>query len=178
MMDYKLENKKTYDLYAQKFDEKFRDHFQQFVKKEADIFVDTLRGKEIVDVGSGSGNHAQYFQGKGFQVLCVDFSEPMLKLCQEKGLKTKLMDIEEWELPENSADGIWAYACLLHLPKNKIKKVINNFRKTLKPEGILALYVKEGVGEKFETNEKYPGTKRLFVYFNDTEVRELFASDF
>lgn len=178
IMDYKLENKKTYDLYAEKFEEKFGSHFQQYVKEEADIFRSKLSGKEIVDIGSGPGNHAQYFHDKGFQVLCVDFSGPMLKLCREKGLKTKQMDIEDWKLPENSADGIWAYACLLHIPKNKINQVIENCRKTLKPSGILGVVVKEGIGLKVETDEKYPGTRRLFIYFTEEEIKKLFEKQF
>ena len=170
---YQHEVREAYDRYAKKFDEKFGAHFRGAVKEEANIFLRNLQGKDVIDLGSGPGNHAEYFQRKGFQVLCVDFSEPMLQLCREKGLKTGRMDIEEWELPEQSADGIWAYACLLHVPKAKAAYAIENIYRTLRPGGIFGLAVKEGSGERFETHEDYPGTKRLFAYFHDEEIREM-----
>lgn len=177
-MDHKAENKKTYDLFSKEFDVKFENHFYQFVKEQADLFLENINGKDIIDLGSGPGNHALYFSKRGFNVLCTDFSELMLNLCQEKGLATKYMDIEEWNLPEESADGIWAYASLLHVPKAKIKTVVKNIKIALKPKGIVALAVKEGEGEKFEENEKYPDTKRFFVYFNDTEILGYFGEEF
>ena len=177
-MDYKSENKKSYNLYATKFEEKFKRHFEQYIHKKADFFLAHLPGKNIIDLGSGPGNHAAYFHERGCKVLCVDFSETMLKVCTEKGLDTKYMDIEQWNLPENSVDGIWAYASLLHIPKNKIPEVIKNIRKTLKKEGMLAIAVKEGRGEEYKVSEKYPGTKRYFAYFSDEEIKELFRREF
>ena len=177
-MDHKAENKKAYNQYAQKFEEKFKIHVEEYVHKEADIFLTHLLGKEIIDLGSGPGNHALYLQERGYKVLCVDFSEAMLELCKEKGLNTKYMDLEKWDLPDNSLDGIWAYASLLHIPKNKIPEVTKNIKKTLKREGILGIAVKEGSGEDYDTNEKYPGTKRYFTYFNDEDIKKLFEKDF
>ena len=38
--------------------------------------------------------------------------------------------------------------------------------------------VKEGEGELFDANEKYPGTQRFFANYEDQEIRALFEPYF
>ncbi len=177
-MDYKNKTKGAYDKYAEKFDQKFGEHFEFWVKKEADLFLENLEGMKIVDLGSGPGNHAAYFKENGCDVLCVDLSEEMMKICRQKGLKAQAMDIENLQLPEKSFDGVWAYASLLHILREKVPQVIKAIAKILKPGGMLGVAVKEGNREGFETNEKYPGTERWFTYFTDEEMKQLFSDGF
>ncbi len=177
-MDYKEKTKEAYDKYAEKFDQKFGEHFEFWVKKEADLFLENLEGMKIVDLGSGPGNHAAYFKENGCDVLCVDLSEGMIDKCRQKGLKAQVMDIESLNLPEKSFDGVWAYASLLHVTREKIPQVIKKISKMLKPGGLLGVAVKEGTKEGFEANEKYPGTERWFTYFTDEEMKQLFSAGF
>jgi|SRR3989344_6247075 len=174
---YKEKTKETYDLYAKDFDAKFGEHFNARVKDEADIFISYLAGNKILDIGSGPGNHAEYFKSKGFDVICGDISPAMVSLCAQKGLRAELIDIEEKTLPD-TFHAVWAYAVLLHIPKNKIKKAVENILVMLKPGGLIGLALKEGEGEHMETHHSYPNTERLFTYFTDQEVRELFLPTF
>lgn len=176
-MDYKTETVRAYNTYPEKYDVWFNESFSYF-KDRADAFISYLAGKKIVDLGSGPGNHAEYFKKKGFNVLCIDISEAMIKLCKRKGLKAEIMDIEDLQLPEKSYDGIWANSSLHHIPKEKIPKILNQIIKILKSNGFLYLAVKEGKGQGFEINEKYPGTRRWFTYFMDEEIRKLFGESF
>lgn len=178
MLNYIEENKNTYETFAKDFDKKFGDFFHKYLEQKADFFLSQLKGKKILDLGSGPGNHANYFRQKGFDVLCLDISEEMLKLCREKGLKTMLMNIENLALEDNSFDGIWAYTSLLHVPKEKLPSVLKKLNLALKKEGLLGASVMEGKGSTFETREHYPNTKRFFVYFQDEELRQLFKKDF
>lgn len=177
MKSYKDETIRTYNSYPSLFDEKFQQHFDAHVKKNADNFIALLKGKKILDLGSGPGNHAAYFKEKGFEVLCLDFSDEMLALCRKKGLDTIKMDIEQLDLPDKF-DGIWAYASLLHIPKKNAGQIADKLSTMLVPGGVLALALKEGEGEQFEDNEKYPGTERWFVYYTDDEVRNIFSDRF
>ena len=177
MEEYKSATKKTYNLHYEEFEEKFTRSFQNTIK-EADKFLANLNGKKIIDLGCGSGNHAQYFQKKGFDVLCIDYSEKMLELCKKRDLKTKLIDIEDLQLPESSTNGIWAYACLLHIQKEKIPKIAEKFTEILKAKGLVGLALKEGEDEGFVEYSKHPFTQRWVSYFQDEEVRELFGKDF
>ncbi|HYC80072.1 MAG TPA: class I SAM-dependent methyltransferase, partial [Candidatus Binatia bacterium] len=178
MEEYKLENLKAYETYTELFDQKFGEHFYNAgVVDRADEFIKNLKGKSIVDLGSGPGNHAEYFKNKGLDVLCVDISGKMLEQCQRKGLKTLQMDIEELNLP-GKYDGIWAYASLLHVKKEKAQSIFNKIWESLNPDGVLSLAVKEGVGGQYETNYKYPDTKRWFTYYTDDEIKQLIEGKF
>ena len=177
-MNYKEETQRTYNQYAEEFEKKFAKQFEKRVKKEAGIFLNFLEGKNIVDLGSGPGIHAAYFQEKCLNVLAVDSSKSMIRLCRKKNLKTKVMDMEQWNLPTNTFDGVWAYASVLHLPKTKLKNVVENIRKTLKLKGVLGIAVKEGEGERFEEIPENPTAKRWFTYFTDEEFKDFFKKDF
>lgn len=177
-MDYKEETRRAYDLHAEVSDQRFEEQFQKNVKPLADFFLENLSGKKIIDLGSGSGNHALYFSQRGYDVLCTDISEGMLELCRRKGLETKLMDLEDLQLPANEYDGAWASASLLHVPREKAPSIIEKIAEILKPGGLFMLAVKEGKEERFETHPKYPNTKRWFVYFSDEEVRGLLEPRF
>jgi len=174
-MGYKEETRKTYEEHAEEFEE-FAEQTKNLVQKEADIFIKHLKGKKILDLGSGTGIYAEYFAKKGFDIVCVDISEEMVKLCQKKGLKAQVMDLEKLEFTDQSFDGVWAYTSLLHIPKKNISNVIKKITNILKPQGILGLALVEGTGEGFI--ERFPGAKVWFSYFNDKEVRILFGEEF
>jgi SAM-dependent methyltransferase len=177
MEDYKKFNQQTYDSYAEKFDEKFTRHFNSNVIRHAEKFIENLQGKQIVDLGSGPGSHAEYFKSRGLDVLCVDISDKMLEICRQKELRTLNMDIEELSLPQQY-DGIWAYASLLHVKRKNISAVFDKIKGYLKPGGVLALAVKEGDAEGYETNDKYPDTKRWFSYYTYDEIMRLSKPEF
>lgn len=171
--DYKSITKTAYDKYASIFDTKFEEHFQKRVHKKADNFIKNLQGSKILDVGCGSGNHALYFKNQGLDVTCVDISEAMIDICKKKGLKALVADVEDLDLNEKF-DGVWAYAVLLHLPKERISEALGSLIKHLKPGGLISVALKEGRGEGFETHHKYPDTKRWFTYFTAEEIKNLF----
>ena len=79
-------------------------------------FLPLLRERaRILDVGSGSGRDACYFQKKGYQVTAL---EPSKNLCREirKVFSGKIVcsDIQSYQ-PNQRFDGIWACASFLHL---------------------------------------------------------------
>lgn len=177
-LNYKTETIRTYNLYAEKFDAKFGVHFLERVKNNAGKFLSVVSGKKILDMGSGPGNHAEYFAANGYDVMCVDLSEEMVKVCRQKGLHAEVMDIENLMFPPHSFDGIWAYASLLHVTKIKLPDMVASIVGLLVPQGICVLAVKKGIGEQFETSEDYPDCRRYFVYYTDEEVRAAFCPYF
>ena len=178
-MDYKQENCRAYDEFADAWEKKFRDHFDRNVCPRAERFAECVKGGRVLDLGSGPGDHALFFKERGLDVLCVDLSEEMVKRCVSKGLEARKMDIEALDLPPRSFDAIWAYASILHVPKDRVAPVVSRLASLLKGGGLLAVGLKEGEGEEWRTNpEKYPGTMRFFSYFSDAEVRSLFEPYF
>ncbi len=176
-MDEKDETVAAYDAYAEIFDIEYESHMRRYNLAHADAFVSELAGKSILDVGAGPGNHAAYFAEKGLDVLCADLSEKMVALCRRKGLVAIPLDLENFEIARRF-DGIWANACLLHLRKADIPGVIDRLARHLAPAGVLGCAVKEGEGERIESDPAYLGTRRRFSYFSDEEFRGLLAPRF
>ncbi|MDP3990519.1 MAG: class I SAM-dependent methyltransferase [archaeon] len=79
-MDYKTITREAYDHYARTLDRKFSDYFENHVRSYADEFLRNLSGREILDLGSGPGNHAIYFKMQGMNPCCFDLSEEMVEL--------------------------------------------------------------------------------------------------
>lgn len=77
-------------------------------------------GATILDIGSGSGRDACYFQKMGYQVTAL---EPSTHLCKEiqKVFSGTIVcsDIQHY-LPDQQFDGIWACASFLHLQGKEI----------------------------------------------------------
>lgn len=170
MEDWKAQTRRAYETFPDLYEKRFAEHFQNRVVHEASLFVDKLPGPSILDLGSGPGCHAAYFQRRGCDVLCLDISPAMVERCRRKGLRADIADMENAEFDSASFDGVWAYASLLHLPKERIPAVIAKVGTWLKPRGILYLAFKQGEQQGLESHERFPGTQRWFSYVTDEEV--------
>lgn len=176
---YKDDTNAAYNKYAKQYTDKFIPTLKKpLVQKELDRFVAALNGTYVIDLGSGGGDHAVELEKRGLAVLCVDQSKEMIKLCKEKGLDAEIQDIENLSYEPKTFDGIWAYASLLHIPKNNIPSVVEKLAQILHPKGILGLAIKEGEGEGMEQDSSYADAERWFTYFTDDEINEIFSPYF
>lgn len=178
MEEHKFETRLTYDLHADKFEDKFREHFEKYTKPVADLFIDGLRGSRVLDIGSGHGFHGQYFKQRGLDVKCIDISPEMVKRCRNKGLDAEVMDAEDIDFPDQSFDGVWAFTSLLHLQRARFPYVVERVHGILKPEGLFGIAMKEGAGEGYERSERLTGTQRHFSYFTEGELRSIYGDFF
>lgn len=177
-MGYKEENLKSYNKHAKHFEKYFGGLTDIHKLGEFEKFIRLLKGKKILDLGCGAGEHALYFKEQGFDVRCADISEAMISLCKEKGLNAEVMDIENLEFEENSFVGVWAVTSLLHIPKEKMRRVAEKLSEIIKPAGILYVCVKEGEGERFVEDKHDPSTKRFFSYWRREEFLKIFENFF
>lgn len=178
MESYKSITIQPYKTFLDSFDKKFDKHFSLFVKPAADQFLSSLSGPRVLDLGSGPGNHAQYFASKGCSVVCADLSPAMAYRCRQRFLSSIVMDLEHPVFKPSSFDGIWAYASLLHLKKDALPSLVPKLASLLTSRGYLGAALKEGTGEGFETHPDYPGTQRWFSYYTEKEIESLFSSHF
>jgi ubiquinone/menaquinone biosynthesis C-methylase UbiE len=65
-------------------------------------------------------------------------------------------------------NGLWACASFLHIPKRNGPAVLREFRRVLRPGGLLYLAVKGGAGERWVTNNK--GLQSFFAFYSDEEL--------
>ena len=176
-MDYKDLTIQSYDLHAGDFSDKFKKLMDFKRRPEFGHFIDLLNGKNILDLGCGSGDHSVFFKEKGLDVTSVDLSDGMIEICKKKGLRVLKMDIEVLDFSPNSFNGIWAVTSLLHVPKSKLKTVIERLSLILANLGIIYVCVKEGQGEGL-IEDSDGKTSRFFSCWTEKEMKELFEDYF
>lgn len=124
-------------------------------------------GVKLLDVGSGSGRDACYFQKQGYQVTAL---EPSKNLCREirKVFSGEIMcsDIQNYQ-PAERYDGIWACASLIHLQEEEVLQFFEKIDQYLDDNGIIYISGKNGIS----TGEVEDG--RFFLEFTDRLVEKI-----
>ena len=127
-------------------------------------------GASILDVGCGSGRDSIAFKQLGYHVTAMDASP---KICQEAekvlGQKVLCKTFEELD-DENVYNGIWACASLLHVPKERVGKVLYRLKRALKNGGVLYASFKYGEEEKVVNG-------RFFNYYSEHSLREFMVEN-
>ena len=125
------------------------------------------KGAKILDVGSGSGRDACYFQKQGYQVTAL---EPSKNLGREirKVFSGEIVcsDIQSYQ-PMERYDGIWACASLIHLQEEEILCFFKKMDMYLSDNGIVYASGKCGIS----TGEVADG--RFFLEFTEQLVEKI-----
>ena len=140
------------------------------MKKLLNIMKDPFTGcKTILDIGTGTGRFAEYFNDSGFNVLGIDVSLSMMAKAREKGLRN-LIQADAHHLPfrDRTFDGA-IMIHVLHLVRDWVQVVHEVGRVTRK---VIVAEV-EG-GEGFSPRSRYLELRREMGYpldrFNDGEA--------
>ncbi|MBI3559611.1 class I SAM-dependent methyltransferase [Candidatus Gottesmanbacteria bacterium] len=163
----------VYNAMAEKYAKKLNDFAPLPERKK---FIALLPNHaHILDVGCGPGRDADYFTANGSSVTGVDFSEKLLEIARLRVPQALFykQDFRLLHFPKQSFDGIWACASLLHLKRDEVPMVLNNFFQLLKSGGILFIMVKEGKGEADVAEELSSNLSRHFIYFQREELKKL-----
>lgn len=129
------------------------------------------KGGKILDVGCAGGRDSKQFIDRGFEVVGVDVVDEFLKVAKTNVPAAEFlkMDLLELNFPNQTFDGIWSNAVLLHVQKKNISNVLKNYCRMLKPAGKLFLALKVGDGSASVT-DKFTKDKRLFIYYQKEEI--------
>ncbi len=140
-----------------------------------DHFLKELKGKEVLDIGSGPGHDAKIFLEAGLSVTGIDLSRELLSSAKKKAPKASFikMDVRQMKFPDEFFDGVWALASLQHLPKKDLPTALNHIRKIIKPTGIFYFSVTRGKGEGFLEKDRYAGNRKYFANYSEEEIGDL-----
>lgn len=142
------------------------DHFLSLVDRQGGMIPD------ILDVGAGAGQHAQYMQEAGVEVTCIDLSPAMVEVCARKGLHAIAMDFYNLRFADQIFDGIWAMNSLLHVPKADLLPVLREIRRVLKPGGIFYMGVYGGYNSEGIWEEDSCVPQRFFSFYDEERIKE------
>lgn len=145
-------------------------------------FAKTIPGKRVIDLGCGPGHDAYHFADLGFKTVGVDYSSEMIKAAKilkqnENPPEFRVGDMRQIGdmFPENSFDGAWASASLLHIPHDEAPKVLKGIHKIVKDGGRVYVGLKDGdEGEQvlFYTGYGKP-IEREFIFWGKERFQQL-----
>lgn len=156
---------------------------QDFWKEERELFQKELPQGKILEIGSGGGRDAQKLIALGYDYTGTDASEGLLEVARKNNPGATFIpkNVYGLDFPENSFDGFWASAVLLHIPKNKLNLALENIHKVTKPNGIGFISIKQGEGEIMIEDDRREKRKMkgLFVFYSQDEFsKKLQENDF
>ena len=109
----------------------------------------------ILELGCGAGGDAAEMLARGFDVRATDGS-PEMAAVASKRLGRTVESLLFHELDEVEAyDGVWANACLLHVPRNELAGILRLIWRALKPEGVFFASYKTGDADGRDTLNRY-----------------------
>lgn len=126
--------------------------------RRLDTFLARLEpGARILELGCGDGRDSEAMLARGFAVEPTDGAEPMAREAETRlGRPVRVMRFDELDATE-AYEGVWANACLLHVPAAALPDVLSRIFKALKPGGFHTATYKTGENE---------GRDGLGRYFN------------
>jgi len=166
----------TYDQYAKLYDEEVIEFWDNFPAEILDKFVESLPGKRILNLGSGSGRDALLLRDRGLEVVCIDASKSMIAMTESMGLESHLADFAHLDFPNDSFDGVWAYTSLIHVTQDEAAATLRRVRELLRLEGRLLFGAIEGDTAGMVERKTMPGSLRYFKKYGREELRSLVES--
>jgi SAM-dependent methyltransferase len=134
----------SYDRIAGKYADA---HFGELQHKPLDrallaAFSEMAAGHgRAADIGCGPGQVARYLVGLGMDVMGIDLSKGMVSLAQDLNPGIPFIQASMLDLPlhDGSLAGITAFYCIIHVPPDDRPGALAEFRRVLRPEGVLLL---------------------------------------
>ncbi len=115
-------------------------------------------GRQLADIGGGTGNYALALKGEGWHPLVIDRSTAMLAHAHEKGLPTLHADAQRLPLDDASFDSAMLVSMLHHA--DDPAAVLDEAKRVLRIKGRLALmlYTREDI-EDLWLLKTFPSTR-------------------
>lgn len=145
------EKRNNTDLYDKFYSKIYDQLFYSQVKNIYELnelkknFLDGISKKKIniLDIGSGTGKHANYFHEEGYKVTGIDNSDYMVKLSKKKYPKINFKhgsSLNSNLFPANSFTHITCYYFTIYYMKD-LQTFLKNIYFWLKPKGIFAVHI-------------------------------------
>lgn len=141
--------------------------------KHIEAFLSLLpAGAVILELGCGAGRDSEFMIARGFRVRPTDGTPEMARAAEQRlGIPVATLlfaDLDE----ESTCDGIWANACLLHIPRESLPGILTKIHAALKKDGAFYASFKAGETEgrdQFDRYYNYPSERLLRQWYAASE---------
>ena len=154
------------------YDQRAAEYARKFESVRPDrhlaTFVEALpNAAQVLDLGCGPGQAANFMSRAGLRVEAWDASPEMARVASDTfGLDVKVAEFTDLAA-ENVFDGIYANFSLLHAPRSEMPAHLLNICKALKSKGVFHIGMKTGQGEQRDS------LGRLYTFYADAELSAL-----
>lgn len=151
--------------------------YVQNTSTEPSPLVDVLRGlvpagAHVLELGSGPGRDADAMEAAGLVVDRTDAAASFIALQHAAGHDVRLLDVRD---PDHGGpyDAVFANAVLLHIPRGRLRGVLETTRRATVPGGVIVASFKKGDGE--EWSERKLDAPRHYTYWREDALAQVFA---
>ena len=153
----------SYDADASGYAEKVRGLLgrRPYLRASLARFAESVQGAgggPVADVGCGPGYVTGYLHDAGVDAFGIDLSPEMIAIARRDhpDLRFHVGSMTDLALADDSIAGIVAFWSLIHVPDQAVPGVLEQFRRVLRPQGLLLVGFHVG-DETRHTSEGYTG---------------------
>jgi len=165
-MNYKKLVRTGYNAIAAKY-LTTRTEMSEDVQLLHELFRLLPRGAKVLDAGCGAGVPVTKILSGYFDVTGVDFAESQIEMARQLVPEATFIchDIVDLDLPDSSFDAVCSYYAIIHIPREEHSKLLRNFNRMLKPNGLALLCMGEN-DIKQDIEEDYHGSPMYWSHFD------------
>lgn len=173
-------NRATYNELAKEYKERNYSVQDDFYINIMFRGLDFKQGKKILEIGPGRGDRLKNFCEYGLDVVAIELSEEMSKLCFQKAPKSKIINKNVFDCDfDFKFDYIYMEAVIHNFPLEDSQKLLKLIHKWIKDDGILicTTTVDKNDSEGYEEKSDYKTKKKRFRHrFTEDTFEELFKN--
>lgn len=161
--------------------EREKSKLQEWKLKPRESFLNLLlnEGKlTLLDIGSGTGRDGKFFTDNHIDVIAVDLSDEMVRLCQEKGIESYQLDFYNLQQLGKKFDAVWSMNSLLHVEKANLNLVLEKIRNVLNPDGLFYMGVYGGDDSEGIWQDDVYTPHRFFSFYTDDNIKKVVSNYF
>jgi 2-polyprenyl-3-methyl-5-hydroxy-6-metoxy-1,4-benzoquinol methylase len=116
-----------------------RAFYNWLADKKSEIIPADAPGKSAIEIGCANGDFLLRLREEGWNVQGIEPAEQAAATARQRGLTVHHGTLESAQLPAASADVLFAWMVIEHLPQPRV--TLEQIQRVLKPGGILAFNV-------------------------------------
>ena len=139
-----------------------------------EMFLQSLSGKRVLDIGCGPGHDSAELQSAGCDVTAIDLCESFLSYGKRTypNVDFQCMNMKEPTFPPNSFDGVIGMFCLCHVTHDEIADFITKYYDIVNPSGSMLFTLADSEKVDGYTVEDWCGVdgNRLHIYCHNRSI--------
>ncbi|WP_093415741.1 class I SAM-dependent DNA methyltransferase [Saccharopolyspora flava] len=162
-MGWLSEVRDSYDEIAAGYADETRDLLDRLLHVRAGVvlFADLVRavgGGPVVDAGCGPGHTTALLRELGVDAFGVDLSPAMIEIARAEHPEARFEvgSMTGLDIADESLAGVIAWWSLIHIPDEAVPGVLAEFRRVLRPGGVLAAGFHVGDGREARIRDDLP----------------------